>query len=96
MKPSRALLNKLKKTNIPHGYIKMIVDDFDKAYNWKTTGPKVHKAKFQKLIDLAFDAFLSGNLNATDMNTRFGAAMSPFLAVSDERNGSRSRTKSTK
>lgn len=90
MKPSAKLLKTVSK-DVSKQYINAIIKDFHIVVGvWDKT------KLTQGVYDVLFATFLTGNLNATNLDTEFGKIMSPFLVVNNERNGTRSRAKSTK
>ena len=80
----------LVRQGIPENYIKAILKDFQPLHI-----PKGRKVT-QGVYDGMFAIFLTGNLNAVDFESKFGYMMSPFVGTHYERNGTRSRTQSTK
>lgn len=83
---SNKMMKGLIKQGIPEKYIKAVLKDFS---------PLSQKKMTQKIFDAMFSIFLIGNLNAVDLDSTFGYMMSPFVGTHYERNGTRSRTKST-
>lgn len=88
MNVSPKMIRDFKKQDIPAAYIDAVLKDFKSL--------KISKKASQGVLDGMFAIFLTGNLNAVDLDTKFGHMMSPFVGTHYERNGTRSRTKSTK